>query len=230
MWSTPDLSGAWLAHWLHYTWPQNVDSYMVIGIEKMIARMDDNAATTSPNFAFLEPAFATYRPWSEMIVLAVCTALIAKDQELQSHAIDVLIEGIEDGRAHPSTVATVLTGLARGEWIKVNRLSASLQQIAAISPLHQYVICTIVDQLIASLQELPRNAHLLLSLLLELHTELNYAVPEQTLQKLAHLKGSSKSAKLASKLRSIESDQTPVHIFAQAIEKRIEKAERWISG
>lgn len=226
-WNTPDLCGAWLIHWLSFVWPLHTDSCLVIGIQNMILRHDENAASYSPNYAYLEPAFHTYRPWTEMTCLAVWVGLSAKDSDLQGHAIDALITAIEDGRAHPEPMAEVLIELARGGWLKTNRLAHALEQVSLASPSYTYFVATVLDRFIGSVDELPNNLHHLLGLLLEVHAALGMAVSERATSRLATITGKGKAAKLAGKLCELKPAGDLTAVFAEAVDKRLVRLECW---
>ena len=212
---------SWQIQWMQYVWPLHQDSCFVRGIQRMILRIDENTTSTIQLSSFLEPAFQVYRPWTEMTHLAVWIGIISKDVELQNVAIEALIEGIFDARAHPDPLANVLLQLAEGTWIKLNRLTAALEQVAAISELHQYVICSILDQFAAGLPELPKNAHHVLQLLLELHTGLSLPVPESTKEALQNVKGKGKAAQLAHAICQLTNNREMSVIFASSIHGRL---------
>ncbi|MBX2822659.1 MAG: hypothetical protein KTR29_23380 [Rhodothermaceae bacterium] len=212
---------AWQIQWVQYTWPLHQDSFLNLGIQRIIGRIDENTATSVPLYSYLEPVFHLYRPWTEMTQLAVWTAAVAKDIELQNVAIEALIEAISDGRAHPEPLVKVLLKLAEGGWIKLNRLASALEQVAAVSPLHQYVICTILDQYIAGLPDLPKNAYHILQLQFELHTTLRIPAPPETKIKLKELKGKGKAAQLARSLCDYTDERDVTAIYAASVEGRL---------
>ena len=192
-------ASSWRVHWLQMIWPMNTDSVTALGISRMVSRINDNSASTIPNFAFIEPAFHPYRPWSELTCLAVWVGLVSKDVAVQNAAIDAMIENIEVGNAHPEMLAKILVKLNEGGWIKYNRLAASLEQIAPVSPLHRYVVCTIIDHFLAALNEQPRNVHAVLQVLFDQRSHLNYILTEQAMAVVSSIKGKGKAAKLHTK-------------------------------
>ena len=215
---------AWQVHWIQYCWPLQLDSCMVLGIQRMINRINENTASTIPLYCYLEPVFHPYRSWTVMAQLSVWIALISKDAELQNMATEAMIEAITDGRAHPTPLAKVLTQLAEGKWIKLNRLAKALRQVAEISSLHAYVLCTILDSFIAHFNTMPKNVHHILQLMLELHSSLKLSLPKQAAERLKLLSGNSKAAKIANSLQefTISNNDALTAIFAQSIEGRIE--------
>ncbi|MCZ6874532.1 MAG: DUF6493 family protein [bacterium] len=229
-WQSVDLQVAWLVRWMTMVWPLNLDSTYVIGILSMLQRLDDNTAATAPHVAYLEPLLESNRPWSEMGQLLVCTGLLSRHTGTRGLAIDVLIQGINDSRAHPDLLADVLIGLAAGEWLKMNRLASSLGDVACVSPLHKLMVSQVVQRFLSSCSQLPRNSHDLLALLLDLVTELGMALNDGVQAVLKQVKGNSKAAKLARSLLAITtaSEQSIYQqALLQAITTRIERAEQW---
>lgn len=227
-WQTPDLHGAWLIRWLGTIWPLNTDSTLVIGVRALMDRYDQNAATTAPNFAFLEPAFAVDRPWSEKAVLALWVALVGKDADARGLAVDALIEGIEDGRADVARMSPVLLHLSRGGWLKANRLAESLGRVSPVSDLHGSFVAGLLDRYLAGVESLPRNSHHLLELLLNLLSHLGTTLESDALERLATMRGGGKAARLARQIRELEKDdsKSPT-VLASALTGRLERAERW---
>jgi len=213
---------AWQIQWVQYTWPLHQDSFLNLGLQRIIGRIDENTATSVPLYSYLEPAFHLYRPWTEMTQLAVWSAAVAKDVELQNVAIEAFIEAISDGRAHPEPMAEVLIKLAEGGWIKLNRLASSLEQVAAVSELHQYVICNILDRYVAGIPELPKNAYHILQLQFELHAALRIPTPSETQLKLKEIKGKGKAAQLARSLCDYSEERDLTAIYAASVEGRLE--------
>ena len=225
-WQSVDFNGAWLVHWIHYTWPLNTDSSMAAGVPAIMSRIDENTAAFAPNFAFLEPAFESYRPWKEITRLVLWLGMVSKDNDLSGYAIDAMIEGVEDGRGHPDELAAVLVKVAEGGWIKLNRLAGSLRQVASVSDVHRYVVARILDRFIADVETLPGRPHPVLALMVELFATLSLAPSAEAIVRLKTITGASKSAKLAKKLRSMQRDSHISEILAQVAESRLDRAER----
>jgi hypothetical protein len=77
--------------------------------------------------------------------LALLIALASRDGGLRRLATDLLIEGIAGGCAHPGELAGVLRRLAASGWLKANRLSETLGEVARVSPLHQWAVAGIIE-------------------------------------------------------------------------------------
>ncbi len=229
-WSAYGVHSPWLFQWISMMWLQNTDPFFATGIHSLDLRMDDNSSTFDPNFTFLEPLLETDRPISEMGSLALWLGLAGRDADARGYALDVLAEAIEDGRAHPDILGPTLVKLGKNGWLKLNRLKATLGDTARLSSLHAYVIALILDQWLAAQDELPRDAHYLLTLILELNIKLGISLSENACLPLDKVKGSSKTAKLSKKLLQHHPEK-PGHAVNEALlqqlEQRVARAERW---
>jgi hypothetical protein len=217
--------------WEPLVWPLVADSALAVGA-RCIATLNE-AVSATPCHMYLEPLSQVDRPWSDMARLTLLSGLTAACNDLRAHAIDALIDGIDDGRAHPGPVGETLAGLNIPGWLKLNRVSAALGEVARVSPLHALFVAGCLDRLIASCKELPRDLHHVLALQLELLTQLGLPLSEDAVARLAETKGSSKGAKLARALIGHRPDApTPAHhaALARVAEARVERAERWASA
>ncbi len=229
-WSVYGLCSAWLHEWVSMVWPANPDAMLKNCIEAMIARVDDKSSIFDPNHAFLHPLFVPDLPLSEMARLALWVGLISRDTDARGTAIDVLVQAIQDGRAHPDQFGELLVKLASGDCVKMNRACASLAEIARLSSFHARFAYHVLDMWLASLDSLPRDGHYAVELLLELKTQLGLPLTEKSRGLLSGIKGSSKSAKAAKILREpLESKPSPSvqEALLTQLEFRIERAERW---
>ena len=121
---------------------------------------------------------------------------------------------------------------AASKTFKLNRLCAAFSEVSRISPYHAWVIAGTLETLLASYAAPPDDVHHLLSLLLELMTQLGLAPGDAACAKLATIKGGGKTGSLAKSLAALESQETSAASEARVIcaEKRLERAERWSSG
>lgn len=144
-----------------------------------------------------------------------------------------MIEGILDGRAHPEPLARVLVEIAGRKWAKLNRLGEGLRPVVRVSLWASLVVAAVLDELIASWESPPRDAHHVLEIQLELLLEIGSPLSERASKALGQLKGSGKSARLAKQLLALESsDNNPK--FRQALVEgltiRLTRAERSFSS
>ncbi len=232
-WFTGEHVAEWSVRWAGWIWPQAADSHFASGVRKLMRRIDDPPAAMAPNCGYLEPLFEIDRPWSEMAYLLVCVALVSRDGDARGTAVDALIEAAGDGRAHPQPLAETLVRLAAGGWIKLNRLSEALAQVAEISPVHEHLVAGVLEPLVAAWDKVPRGAHHVHELLLEVMALQGRAPGEAARQALVRVRGGGKTARLARELLKLE----PVpdsprrrRAVVQALEARLERAERWKRG
>jgi hypothetical protein len=90
-------------------------------------------------------------------------------------------------------------------------------------------VAEILDRLIASWAELPRDGHAILALQLGLLSNLRQATSQEARAVLAQVKGSGKAAKLAKQLCGFETDDQSAAVrqaVLEATEGRIARAER----
>ena len=115
---------------------------------------------------------------------------------------------------------------------KLNRLCAAFAEVARVSPWQAWVISGTLETLLGRYESIPDDVHNLLSLLLELMTQLGLAPGDEARAKLATIKVGGKTASLAKSLAALEPRPTNAASEARVIcaEKRLERAARWSSG
>ncbi|HUT88380.1 MAG TPA: DUF6493 family protein [Thermoguttaceae bacterium] len=240
---TPTLHGddqrkaiRWAAHtpwaipWIASAWPLSVDALFVAGVECLMTRLDMASSTFDCHYAFFEPLFEPDRPWSELGHLIAWLGLLSKDADSHTAALDALVEAVADGRVHPGPLGDVLARVAAGGWVKMNRVADSLREVARLSPLHAWTAAEVLRALVGSSPELPRDAHHVLALWLELLVELGSALDPSSRAILEPVKGSSKTARCAKRLLALKPEQSSAKMQAarrQLLEARIARAERW---
>ncbi|MCK4711115.1 MAG: hypothetical protein KAU21_21060, partial [Gammaproteobacteria bacterium] len=219
-----NFSSHWLIHWGIMTWPANINGSMSRAACHFITRTDEKGSSYEPNYAFLEPVFYKDTNWSEMVRLAIWTALISLDADAKGMAIDLLIQGIDDGRAHPEQLSNTFISLSSGGWVKPNRLSSALTQVAQVSDLHGFVCLKILEPYLLKHDEKTKNMHQIMELMLALYIELGLQPEGDLVEKLKAIKGTSKKAKAAKSLLSIEANNENnrwQQAILQAVEARL---------
>lgn len=220
----------WLVNWCQMIWPQNIDAFCAAAIREMMARLEMTGSVFDPNFAYFQVFFEPDRPLTEMSTLMLWLGIAGKDADVRAHAAEALAETIHDGRAHPEPLSAVLIKLASGGWLKLNRLASALADVARLSPLHQLVIARTLARWLAAQNELPRDAHHVLALLLELLAALGLPLDPAARKPLKSITGKSKTATLARRLLNLTPTE-PTPAFTQAnllqLQARINRAERW---
>lgn len=211
-------------------WPSNMQPAFGRATRSLMERIDMPSSTFSPHYAFFDPLFDPDQPWPEMAYLMLCIGLLTADTDSRAAATDAFIEGIPDGRAHPTPMADVLCKILEGGWVKLNRLAESLQEVAGISPLHAWTAASVLNRVVATFEPMPRNAHHILDLLLQLLTDLGLELDDFARAPLALVTGSSKTAKAAKALlalKSVENSARMQQATVLALEARVDRAERW---
>lgn len=201
-----NFSSHWLIHWGIMTWPANINGSMSRAACHFVGRVDEKGSSYEPNYAFLEPVFYKDTNWTEMVRLAIWTALVSLDADAKGMAIDLLIQGIDDGRAHPEQLSNTLISLSSGGWVKSNRLSSALTRVAQVSDLHGFVCLKILEPYLYNQDEKTKNLHQTMELMLALYIELGFQPESDLVEKLKAVKGTSKKAKAAKALLSIEAN------------------------
>lgn len=196
--------------WVAMVWPLNPDSTHAMAVQSMMSRIDASSSSSHADFAHLDTLFVPHWPWSEMGQFMLGLALISKNADVKGLAVDAFIEGIEDGRAHPWLLADVLSRLAAGQGIKMNRLTPALEEVARVSTQHRAMVAEIIQAFLTEVTTWPRNTHLLLELLLVSLTELGWALREPMRAVLRPLKGTQKSAKLSRRLLALQTSRSPL--------------------
>ena len=219
-WGTTDNRASWIIDWTSTLWPVNLTHHWMQAINCIQFRIDDGASRSYPNHSFLEPLFESDRPWTEYSTLALGLALASKDEDLKGMAVDALIEGIEDGRAHPRHLARVWKPLYERRSLKLNRLAGSLLEASRSSFVARVLISETLQTLMVP--PFPKNIHHLFDVLVETSTTLN---PNLRLA-LEALRGSSKTTKLGKKLLTLPPTEEPNAVLGEALRKSRERRAR----
>jgi hypothetical protein len=219
----------WQAGVLASYWPANPEAILAVACSKLMARMDDAGLIFEAVPAWMSPLQALDRGWSQMARTALWLGLLSRNDQSRGTAIDALIEGIADGRADTAALAETLLQIASGGWIKLNRLADSLREVTRTSTLAERVVAEILDRLIASWNELPRDGHHVLALQVELLSNLQHQPSPGVRDVLAPVKGSGKASKLAQQLRTLIAPPVSTSLREAALEAaagRLARAER----
>lgn len=222
-------SAPWLIEWSQIVWPLNTEAFFAQGARLMVERIDATSSTSEPLHPYLNPLFEANRPWSELAMLMLWTATASRDGDLRRLAADVLIEGIDDGRAHPVSLAGVLQSLDSGGWLKSSRVIETLREVARVSALHQWAIAAIIEAALEVFLRQSSKANLGLELLLELMVDLGRGPTEQTANRLAGIT-SGKAGVTAKAIRARAFDAPlvrPGEPVRAAWEARIRRVESW---
>jgi hypothetical protein len=219
----------WLQELMRSLWPANADTTLACACVQLRTRMDEKSSAFSPVAGAVASLREPDRGWSEIGRVAVWHCLLSRDSVARGIGIDLMIDGITDGRAHPGPLGKSLLQIALGDSIKLNRLADSLREVTRTSVLAEVVVSEILDQLITSWNSLPRDGHHILMLQLELLSSLGQAPKSRSREVLAAMSGGGKSAKLVKQLCSLTSNSESLSVRQAAIEAaqgRLGRAER----
>ncbi|BBO32544.1 DUF6493 family protein [Lacipirellula parvula] len=214
--------------------PSDGSGLLSAGIERLIGRIDDPSSSFEPNHPFLQSLIQVDRPLDELAYLALVTGFMGKDADSAAVARDALIDAVDDGRADGQAFGALLSQLTLADWLKLNRISANLAEVARNSPLHAATVAQAIDALIAAYAAfaLPRDFHHLLTVQLELLMQLGLRPTEAACASLRKATGSSKTGKLSARMLALE--HRPTAALAEAkqrlVESRLLRATRWAAG
>ena len=193
----------WESRLLASYWPANPDGCLAVACSKLRGRLDDAGLVFEAVPGWMAPLQAVDQGWSEMARTALWLGLLSRNDQSRGTSIDALIEGIADGRADTAALVDTLLHIASGGWIKLNRLADSLREVTRTSILAERVVAEVMDRLIASWTELPRDGHHVLALQMELLNNLQQGLSPAARESLSTVKGTGKAAKLAKQLSGV---------------------------
>ncbi len=203
-WSS-ELNAVWVSQWHSQLWPLEPSGSYFSSVKSLVSRTDDDASNWSPTFGFFEALFVKGRPWGEGGHLMLCLGLVGKDADAKGLAIDALIDGVDRRVFDPEQFGTVMSKLAAGEWIKLNRLGASLTQCLQASPLHAVAISDAMQRWLPNFDLNQRNSHHILEAFVEAQAVARLPLSEAMVARLEQVSGKGKAAKLAKQLLQSQS-------------------------
>jgi hypothetical protein len=169
-------------------WPRKLDWYWCLATKGLSKRVESGSSVDEPYGRFLLPLLAQDQPVTQMAARALWIATVSKDGTSRSSAVEAWIALIETDRTDLATLTTALEEVSAGGWVKVNRVAEVLAEVAAISPLHGWVVAELLDAYLASLKSFPRGIAPLLELLDECNQRLGRAVSDQLNEALQPIK------------------------------------------
>jgi len=222
----------WVIQWSAMVWPAKLDGYWRFAARAFLFRLDKRSSALSPFAAYLDPLFEPDRPLTELAALALWVATLGKDADSRTAAIDAWIALVGDGRGDAGLLGDVLTRLAEGGWLRLNRLADALREVSRASSLHAWTVAEVLQDLLASLEALPRDAHHVLQLLRELLVQLGLEARPELRASLQSQKGTGKTAKLARQLAKLAPTESAEARTAalELLDARIARANRWSKG
>lgn len=218
--------------WAALCWPHHLDAFFASGLVNISLTFDWSTTKVWPEHAFLTPLFEPDRPFSLPAAMLVCLSLCAPPGDLSRAAIDVLVEGIADGRVHPAPFAEPALRIAETPWFQFGRFTTNLAEVARVSPHHAWAVRGLLEALIPPWTDLPKNSHHALELLLELLTQLGQPLEPATREVLGLVKAGGKSGKLVKQLLALGAiDNGAMESAREAmLAARVARAERWAAA
>lgn len=220
----------WPDVWRATFWPARPDLAVAHAIPVLVRRLDATTSSWDPIAPLVQPLLRTDRGWSDVSLYAMCLTFFCRDAEARAVASDALIEGILDGRGgDPELLGRILSEFVHHSWPKLNRLTEILQTVGRVSSYAALVVATALESLIAAWNEIPRDGHLVLSLLLELLTGLKRGPSDLVVIRISSLSGKNKAALTAARLLALKSAEKPEiaqQALLEGVRSRIERAER----
>jgi hypothetical protein len=237
-----------MVDWRRSITPMNLDAFFVEGIENIISH-DGLDSSGKQNVVYIEPLYDPDVPMTRMAKVMLALALSSKQKDEHATAVEALIAAIDDGRLMGTEFGDIMhelysspgmrPGQQRCPYIpltNVTRWAKGLAPVAQSSLYHARAVSNCIERLCqGDASRAPKDLHLLLETLLGCLLELEDCIQsEETRKYLSSAnqgKGASKTAKLIKQL--LELKRGPGYArkrreaLAFALEKKIERAERW---
>jgi hypothetical protein len=217
--------------WGATVWPIAREAWLGQGVEVIGMNLDWWEAQWSDR-TYLEALTDPDLPLKPMALLVLTLGLAAKQADQSGLAADGLIAAIDDGRVDGPLLGGAMRSLLPTSLIKPSRWAKTLRDAARVSPLHARTVAHAVQHALGDeLVEPPRDMLALLELLKELLVEVGEPVSVAHTRAWLHgCNASGKTAKVVKDLVALtESSDLAGRRGAalRALERRIERAERW---
>ncbi|QDV15502.1 hypothetical protein Pan153_01160 [Gimesia panareensis] len=223
----PTLAPPFLYPYLATQWPMKLDWYWCLATKALARRVESGSSVDTPFGQFLLPLFELDRPLTLMAARALWIATVSKDGSARSMATEVWIALAESDRLDLELLMRALSEVMAGGWVKLNRASEVLAEVAAVSPVHALCAAPVLEAVLISLDPFPRNVAALLEPLDEMSELLGRTVSAKLKTRLESIK-SGKAKPLAKSLLGRADTITPAREAAVSglLQARIERAER----
>lgn len=209
-------------------WPMKLDWYWNLATIGLSRRVDSKSSVDEPYGQFLVPLLQQDRPLTLMAARALWIATVSKDETARSMAIETWIALAGDDRCDTAMLVQALVDVSAAGWVKLNRVGEVLSEVAAVTPLHAWVVASVLQDYLLSCDPLPKDVAKLLDPLEECCQLLGRSVAAELAERLQGVK-TGKAKPLAKSLR--ERIDTPTAdrelAITAAIEARLGRAERW---
>jgi hypothetical protein len=208
------------------------EAYFARGVER-VAGHEDSPSEARGNRPYLEALLDPDVPLGPIALLLLAAGLTAKFPEESGLATEALIAAVDDGRLDSARLTAALEQLLSVGLAKPERLARTLGA-ANVSILHTQFLCPVLERLA---HRPPSRTHREMLPVLELFKELLIAAGESighaaSRDYLTGLSVAGKTGRVVQALLTLTED--PTHgqrraAAAQALARRLERAERWAS-
>ncbi len=216
----------WAHDWFANFWPSNCDGCFVVGLSQMHERYDENSSSMTQSAAIIAPLLWPEAGWSDLALQTIWFGIMCKSADVNTVAKDALIEGILDARAQPIQLAKELRILLNNSWLKLNRLADALDEVSRISLWATLVVTKILDEVMQSWSEVPRDGHQLLSTQLEGLSKLQTSPSANATEALKQLKPTGKATKLVASLLKLKNNPQSTSLQAALLEGVLARVRR----
>ena len=208
--SNQGLPDARETEWIHQleamVWPANPRPMLMLGC--------------------MESVFDADFSWPQEAARCVMYATCVESKELRRQATDALIQAIAEVRVSPQLLGEHMARL--GEHLTLKRTAEVLASVGQVSVLHQSAVFLVLDEFLSHQDSIAKDLHFALTPMLEAALSSGLTVSDETRALLESSGGSSKTAKLARQLLSVEADPAKqLDSRVQSASAAIDRAERW---
>lgn len=209
-------------------WPIARDSYFSMGGFDIGTNLDWWEAEWS-NRTYMEPLLDSDTPLRQMGLLLLLLGLAAKEPGEHGLATDATIQAIQDGRLGTDNLGEALATYLPTGCFKLPRWAARFDDISQASALHGHVVLHGFSRALrGDWKQPPRGLGELLEMLIEIAARLDTGISDPACREvLGSIAGSSKAAKAARMLLSLDATSDSRVAFEQAIRHRIDRLESW---
>ena len=212
-------------------WPMKLDWYWCLATKGLSKRVESGSSVEEPYGRFLLPLLEHDQPLTPMAARALWIATVSKDGNSRSAAIEAWIALIETDRIDVIVLAKAIGEISEGGWVKLNRIAEVLAEVAAVSPLHAWVVAEVLAAYLASFESFPRGGAPLLDLLDECNERLGRTVSDPLSSALQQVKsGKAKTTAKSLLNRTDKATSEREAAVAAAVEARMARCHRIWGG
>jgi hypothetical protein len=206
-------------------WPLKLDWYWCLATIALTRRLESGSSVEERYSQFFLPLLESYRPLCPMAARALWIASISKDTNARSMAVEVWIALMADDRCDLYTLINALAEVVQGGWVKFNRISELMAEVARVSPQHAYLVASVLDDLLCRIDVPANDVAKLIEPLNECCVQLGRSISDSLKQSLAQIK-SGKGRAIAKALceRSHLSTEHGQSAITSALSARIDRA------